>query len=79
MSTATITEDWVICECMAGPMLGMKAVCKRTEWETVKSRYPGRYRIVREGMPTEAEAEKLARGNAGDIEVRDKRSRSRFF
>jgi hypothetical protein len=42
------------------------AVCEQAEWDAMERVRPGRHTLVRGGIPTEAEAELLARGTSGD-------------
>jgi hypothetical protein len=45
---------------------GMNAVCEQNEWDEMERARPGFHTLVRSGITSEAEAEKLARGTAGD-------------
>jgi hypothetical protein len=45
---------------------GRNVVCEQSEWDEMERRRPGHYRLVREGIENEAEAERLARGTSGD-------------
>jgi len=42
------------------------AVCEQAEWDEMEAQRPGYHTLIRSGIGTEAEAEKLARGTAGD-------------
>ena len=44
----------------------VNAVCEQTEWDAMEAQRPGYHTLVRSGIATEAEAERLARGTAGD-------------
>jgi hypothetical protein len=44
----------------------MNVVCEQGEWDAMELARPGHYKLVRAGIATEAEAERLARGTAGD-------------
>jgi len=44
----------------------VNAVCEQGEWDVMEARQPGYHTLVRSGIANEAEAEKLARGTAGD-------------
>src|SRR5436309_2023599 len=44
----------------------LSAVCEQREWEVLERTRPGRQRLIKDGIESEAEAEKLARGRAGD-------------
>ena len=44
----------------------LNVVCEQGEWDAMELARPGRYKLVRAGIATEAEAERLARGTSGD-------------
>jgi hypothetical protein len=41
-------------------------VCEQSEWDVMESSRPGYHVLLHSGIKTEQEAEKLARGTAGD-------------
>jgi len=41
-------------------------VCEQREWDALEASCPGFYVLLHSGIGTEQEAEKLARGTAGD-------------
>ena len=41
--------------------VGMTAVCEQEEWEAMERDTPGHHTLVKGGIPTEGEAEQLAR------------------
>ena len=41
--------------------VGMTAVCEQEEWEAMERDTPGHHTLIRGGIPTEGEAEQLAR------------------
>lgn len=43
----------------------VNAVCEQGRWEEMDRGRPGRYRLIQGNIPTEQEAEKLARGLTG--------------
>lgn len=49
---------------------GMNAVCEQREWDELERSQPGYHTLVRSGIANEAEAERLARGTAGDAKPR---------
>lgn len=64
------TESWVVyLKRFHKHPDGMNAVCEQSEWEEMERNQPGYHKIVRSGITTEAEAEKLARGTSGDVRV----------
>ena len=57
---------WVVYEThIHGRTHAAKAVCEQAEWEEMELADPGRFTLVRSGIPSEAEAERLARGTPG--------------
>jgi hypothetical protein len=44
----------------------VRAVCERTEWDAMELARPGYHTLVLGGIKSEPEAERLARGTAGD-------------
>jgi hypothetical protein len=44
----------------------MNVVCEQGEWDAMELARPSHYKLVRAGIATEAEAERLARGTSGD-------------
>jgi len=45
---------------------GLNVVCEQSEWDAMELAQPGRHTLVRAGIASEAEADKLARGTSGD-------------
>jgi hypothetical protein len=67
-------ERWVVYQAFApGNPQGLKAVCRQSEWDRFEAVKPGLRPLVRAGLRTEAEAERLARGTAGDLPPRASR------
>jgi hypothetical protein len=52
---------------------GMNAVCEQGEWDAMELARPGQHTLVRSGIASEAEAERLARGTSGDPKPRTPR------
>lgn len=50
--------------------VGGNVVCEQREWDALELARPGFHTLVRSGIATEQEAEKLARGTAGDTPIR---------
>jgi hypothetical protein len=44
----------------------VNVVCSQAEWDAMERAHAGGHTLVREGIPTEREAELLARGTSGD-------------
>ena len=58
---------WVVYRMsMDGKTPGINVVCEQNEWDAMELAHPGRHTLVRSGITSEAEAEKLARGTSGD-------------
>jgi hypothetical protein len=45
---------------------GGNVVCEQREWEALEARQPGYHTLLHAGLATEQEAERLARGTAGE-------------
>ena len=66
--------SWVVYKmALQGREAGMNAVCEQGEWEAMEIAQPGHHTLVRDGIPSESEAEKLARGTSGDPKPRPPR------
>ena len=50
--------------------IGGNVVCEQREWDALELARPGFHTLIRAGIATEQEAEKLARGTAGDTPSR---------
>ncbi|MBX9581001.1 MAG: hypothetical protein K2X87_11890 [Gemmataceae bacterium] len=44
----------------------VNAVCEQGEWAAMEAAHPGRLVLIRSGITSEGEAERLARGMSGD-------------
>jgi hypothetical protein len=44
----------------------MNVVCQQGEWDAMESAQPGQCTLVQDGITSEGEAERLARGTSGD-------------
>ncbi len=47
-----------------------RAVCDQDEWDAMELARPGYHTLVQAGIASEGEAERLARGTAGDTKSR---------
>jgi hypothetical protein len=65
--TTQKTVSWVVYK-MTLPKEpeGMNAVCEQSEWDAMERARPGYHTLVRSRITNEGEAERLARGTAGD-------------
>jgi len=58
---------WVVYRMMQkGNAVGGNVVCSQREWDIIEASNPGYHTLLHSGLKTEQEAEKLARGTAGD-------------
>ena len=70
MRVAKEPESWVVYESMDGPRLGMKSVCDEEEWTSLAASKTTAVKLIKKGIGSESEAEKLARGTSGDRKPR---------
>jgi hypothetical protein len=49
---------------------GARGVCEQREWEKLSAASPGALTLIRAGIAHEGEAERLARGTAGEAKPR---------
>ena len=62
-----VVGPWVVYQvAVKGRPGGTNAVCESAEWDALEAARPGLHTLVRAGIRTESEAERLARGTAGD-------------
>jgi hypothetical protein len=75
MSRMREALGWVVYRMtLHGKAEQVNAVCEQAEWDAMEAQRPGHHTLVRAGIANEAEAEKLARGTAGDrLSPRSKR------
>jgi len=58
---------WVVYRTpIRGQPSGVNAVCEQSEWEAMEKDRPGYHTLIQAGIPSEGEAERLARGKSGD-------------
>jgi hypothetical protein len=53
-----------------GSAVGGNVVCEQREWDAIEGARPGYHTLLHTGLRTEQEAEKLARGAAGETPPR---------
>jgi len=58
---------------LEGLLAGPNAVCEQSEWERMEAIRPGRHTLIRAGIASEAEAERVARESAGGTADRQAR------
>ena len=68
MATRMRRVEWWVVYRMAGKgsTAGGTAVCTQDEWNAMELARPGHHTLVRDRIANEGEAERLARGTAGD-------------
>jgi hypothetical protein len=58
---------WVVYRMtLHGRPTGVNAVCQQGEWDEMEAKQPGYHTLIQAGIANEGEAERLARGTAGD-------------
>ena len=63
---------WVVYTApMKGQAEGVRAVCDEREWAAMEGARPGFFTLVQGGIKNEGEAERLARGTAGQARPRN--------
>lgn len=68
---------WVIYQMnLNGQIQQGNCVCDQSEWDAMETARPGSHVLVQSGIATEEEAEKLARGKAGDPVARQVRKKA---
>jgi hypothetical protein len=61
LSTSKVVS-WVVYKMtLHGKQAGVNAVCAQTEWDAMELSRPGYHQLIRSGIATEGEAERLAR------------------
>jgi hypothetical protein len=64
-------ESWVVYRMtMVNSEEVRNATCPQSEWEAMERAHPGVHTLVRSGILSEGEAERLARGTSGDPPLR---------
>lgn len=56
----------------------VSAICEQEEWDAMELARPGYHTLVRAGIASEGEAERLARGTSGDRKSNGQDSRKRL-
>ena len=58
---------WVVYEIgAAGKDQGINVVCEQGDWDALELAQPGKHKLIRTGITSEGEAERLARGTSGN-------------
>ena len=58
--------SWVVYQMTLNKKPSMNAVCEQSDWDAMEVARPGYHTLVQAGIASEAEAEILARGTAGN-------------
>jgi hypothetical protein len=68
MRITEVCSSWVVYR-MTRPNQATtgNVVCEQAEWDAIEASRPGFHTLLQSGIETEQEAEKLARGTAGDL------------
>ena len=67
MRNTEVCHSWVVYRMtLHGNAVGGNVVCEQREWEVLEATRPGYHTLLHSGVKTEQEAEKLARGTAGE-------------
>ena len=77
LATATVSREymmkktnlvsWVVYQMtIHGKESGMNAVCAQSECDEMERAHPGHHKLIQADITNEGEAERLARGTAGD-------------
>ncbi len=66
MSKPEKVMSWVVYRMTLSNKTAVSAVCEQDEWDSIERERPGYHTLVQAGITNEGEAERLARGTAGD-------------
>ena len=61
---------WVVYRMTLHNKPSMNAMCLQSEWDAMELAKPGFHTLIRGGIASDSEAEKLARGTSGDAKSR---------
>ncbi len=71
MRITEVCKAWVVYRMtLPGNAVGGNVVCEQAEWDAIDAARPGYHPLLHSGIKTEQEAERLARGTAGDTPPR---------
>jgi len=67
MNNSVRTASWVVYRMtLKGTAQGVGAVCEQREWEAIDAAKPGYHTLLQAGIPSEGEAERLARAASAE-------------
>jgi hypothetical protein len=73
---AATAESWVVYRMpVKGLPAGVRGICEQAEWDAMELARPGVNTLIRSGLTNEGEAERLARGTAGEAKPRNSKLR----
>jgi hypothetical protein len=76
MRTTEVCRAWVVYRMtLHGGAVAGNVVCEQREWDVLENTRPGFHTLLHTGIKTEQEAEKLARGTAGETPPRGARKK----
>ena len=76
MRTIEVCRAWVVYKMtMPKNTIGGNVVCEPREWDLIEAQRPGFHTLLHTGLKTEQEAEKLARGTAGETPPRGSKTK----
>ena len=71
MRITEVCNAWVVYRMtLHGNAVAGNVVCEQREWDALEASRPGFHTLLHTGLKTEQEAERLARGTAGDTPPR---------
>ncbi|MBP3955862.1 hypothetical protein J8F10_11255 [Gemmata sp. G18] len=71
MRITEVCKSWVVYRMtLHGNTFAGNVVCEQREWDALDAARPGFHTLLHTGLKTEQEAEKLARGTAGEVPPR---------
>ncbi len=77
MRITEVCTAWVVYRMtLHGNAVAGNVVCEQREWDALEAARPGFHTLLHTGLKTEQEAEKLARGTAGETPPRKTKKKS---
>ena len=78
MRTTEVCHSWVVYRMsLHGNAVAGNVVCEQREWDALEVARPGFHTLLHTGLKSEQEAEKLARGTAGETPPRKVKPKAR--
>jgi hypothetical protein len=77
MRITEVCNAWVVYRMtLHGNAVAGNVVCEQREWDVLEAARPGFHTLLHTGIKTEQEAERLARGNAGETPPRGSKKKA---